>query len=98
MLSASSPRARRMTLPVLRSAYAVSVVVLYPVMMVWFGLGMGSKVGFATIFAFVPTLLTTVDGVASINPQLLETERAFGASRWQRILHVQIAAHQIGRA
>ena len=92
MLIASSPRARRMALPVLRSAYAVPMVVLYPVMMVWFGLGMGSKVAFATVFAFVPTLLTTVAGVASLSPHLLETARAFGASRWQRILYVQVPA------
>lgn len=92
MLIASSARARRMALPVLRSAYAVPMVVLYPVMMVWFGLGIGSKVGFASIFAFVPTLLTTVAGVAALSPHLLETARAFGASRWQRILYVQIPA------
>jgi len=92
MLIASSPRARRLALPVLRSAYAVPLVVLYPVMMVWFGLGIGSKVGFAAIFAFVPTLLTTVAGVAALSPQLLETARAYGASRWQRILYIQIPA------
>lgn len=92
MLIASSPRARRMALPLLRSAYAVPMVVLYPVMMVWFGLGIGSKVAFATIFAFVPTLLTTVAGVAALSPNLLETARAFGANRWQRILYVQVPA------
>lgn len=92
MLIASSPRARRMALPVLRSAYAVPMVVLYPVMMVWFGLGIGSKVAFAVVFAFVPTLLVTVAGVAALSPHLLETARAFGASRLQRILHVQIPA------
>lgn len=92
MLIASSARARRMALPVLRSAYAVPLVVLYPVMMVWFGLGMGSKIGFAALFAFVPTLLTTVAGVAALSPHLLETARAYGAKRWQRILFVQIPA------
>src|SRR3546814_7477378 len=56
----------------------------------WLGVGRGSKVCYATMFAYGETLLTTVAGVASINPQLLETARAFGASRWQRILHVQI--------
>jgi len=92
MLIASSARARRMALPVLRSAYAVPLVVLYPVMMVWFGIGVGSKIGFAAIFAFVPTLLTTVAGVAALNPQLVETGRAYGASRWQQILYIQIPA------
>ncbi len=92
MLIASSARARRMALPVLRSAYAVPLVVLYPVMMVWFGIGVGSKIGFASIFAFVPTLLTTVAGVAALNPQLVETGRAYGARRWQQILYIQIPA------
>jgi NitT/TauT family transport system permease protein/taurine transport system permease protein len=92
MLIASSARARSMVLPVLRAAYAVPLVVLYPVMMVWFGIGVGSKVGFAAIFAFVPTLLTTVAGVAALNPALLETGRAYGAVRWQQILYIQIPA------
>jgi NitT/TauT family transport system permease protein/taurine transport system permease protein len=92
MLIASSARGRRMVLPVLRAAYAVPLVVLYPVMMVWFGIGVGSKVGFAAIFAFVPTLLTTVAGVAALNPALLETGRAYGAVRWQQILYIQIPA------
>jgi NitT/TauT family transport system permease protein/taurine transport system permease protein len=92
MLIASSARARRMALPVLRSVYAVPLVVLYPVMMVWFGIGMGSKIGFASIFAFVPTLLTTVAGVAALSPHLLETGRAYGAVRWQQILYIQIPA------
>jgi NitT/TauT family transport system permease protein len=43
-LVAASPAARRMLLPVVRGAYAVPLVVLYPVMMVWFGLGPESKI------------------------------------------------------
>lgn len=92
MLIASSAPARRMALPVLRSAYAVPLVVLYPVMMVWFGIGVGSKIGFASLFAFVPTLLTTVAGVAALSPHLVETGRAYGAKRWQQILYIQIPA------
>jgi NitT/TauT family transport system permease protein/taurine transport system permease protein len=61
-------------------------------MMVWFGIGIGSKIGFAAIFAFVPTLLTTVAGVAALSPDLLETGRAYGAARWQQILYIQIPA------
>src|SRR5262249_42697359 len=47
-LIGASAAARRMLLPVLRSAYAVPLVVLYPVMMVWFGLGSESKIAFAS--------------------------------------------------
>src|SRR5262249_57606933 len=60
--------ARRMLLPVLRSAYAVPLVVLYPVMMVWFGLGSESKIAFASIYAFIPTLLTPLARVPALTP------------------------------
>jgi len=91
-LIGSSLTARRMLLPVLRSAYAVPLVVLYPVMMVWFGLGSESKIAFASIYAFIPTMLTAVAGVAALSPALGETARAFGATRVQQILFVSLPA------
>jgi NitT/TauT family transport system permease protein/taurine transport system permease protein len=91
-LIAASPAARRMLLPMLRSAYAVPLVVLYPVMMVWFGLGVQSKIAFASIYAFIPTMLTAVAGVVALSPALGETARAFGATRLQQILFVALPA------
>jgi len=91
-LIGASPAARRMLLPMLRSAYAVPLVVLYPVMMVWFGLGSESKIAFASIYAFIPTLLTAVAGVTALSPALAETARAFGATRAQQILYVSLPA------
>lgn len=91
-LVAASPAARRMLLPVIRSAYAVPLVVLYPVMMVWFGLGPESKIAFAAIYAFIPTMLTVVAGVAALSPALAETARALGATRAQQILYVALPA------
>jgi NitT/TauT family transport system permease protein len=91
-LVAAVPAARRMLLPLLRGAYAVPLVVLYPVMMVWFGLGSESKIAFASIYAFIPTMLTAVAGVAALNPGLAETARAFGATRAQQILYVALPA------
>jgi len=91
-LIGSSAGARRMILPVLRSAYAVPLVVLYPVMMVWFGLGSESKIAFASIYAFIPTLLTAVAGVTALSPALAETARAFGATRLQQILYIALPA------
>jgi NitT/TauT family transport system permease protein/taurine transport system permease protein len=91
-LVGASVTARRMLLPVLRSIYAVPLVVLYPVMMVWFGLGSQSKIAFASIYAFIPTMLTVVAGVAALSPALGETARAFGASRAQQILYVSLPA------
>jgi NitT/TauT family transport system permease protein len=91
-LIASVPAARRMLLPVLRGAYAVPLVVLYPVMMVWFGLGSESKIAFASIYAFIPTMLTAIAGVAALSPGLAETAHALGATRTQQILYVALPA------
>jgi len=91
-LVGSSATAQRMLLPVLRGAYAVPLVVLYPVMMVWFGLGSQSKIAFASIYAFIPTMLTAVAGVGALSPALAETARAFGATRAQQILYVALPA------
>ena len=91
-LVGSSAMARRTLLPLLRSAYAVPLVVLYPVMMVWFGLGSPSKIAFASIYAFIPTMLTAVAGVAALSPALAETARAFGATRAQQILFIALPA------
>ena len=91
-LIGASARARRMLLPVLRGAYAVPLVVLYPAMMVWFGLGMESKIAFAALYAFIPTLLTALAGVSALNPSLGETARAFGATRGQQILYIALPA------
>ncbi|HEU5192760.1 MAG TPA: ABC transporter permease [Methylomirabilota bacterium] len=91
-LVGSSARGRRMVLPVLRSVYAVPLVVLYPAMMVWFGLGSESKIAFAAIYAVIPTMLTAVAGVAALTPALGETARAFGATRVQQILYIALPA------
>jgi NitT/TauT family transport system permease protein len=91
-LIGASPAMRRTLLPVIRGAYAVPLVVLYPVMMVWFGLGPESKIAFASIYAFIPTMLTAVAGVAALSPALGETARAYGATRAQRILYIALPA------
>jgi NitT/TauT family transport system permease protein/taurine transport system permease protein len=91
-LVGASAAARRVLLPVLRSAYAVPLVVLYPAMMVWFGLGSESKIAFAAIYAFIPTMLTAVAGVTALTPALADTARAFGATRAQQILYVALPA------
>jgi NitT/TauT family transport system permease protein/taurine transport system permease protein len=81
-----------MLLPVIRAAYAVPLVVLYPVMLVWFGLGPESKIAFAALYAFIPTMLTALAGVAALSPALAETARALGATRAQQILYIALPA------
>lgn len=83
---------RKLLLPVASSLYAVPIVVLYPVFTAWFGVGPESKVAFASVYGFFPTMLATAAGIQTIDPNLLLTARSMGATPVQRLLHVILPA------
>lgn len=91
-LLGSVPQAGRLVLPIVSSLYAVPLVVLYPVFTAWFGIGSESKIAFASIYGFFPTLLGTAAGIATIDPQFLLAARSMGATLPQRILKVVVPA------
>ncbi|WP_421993894.1 ABC transporter permease [Roseococcus sp.] len=91
-LVGSLARARAMLLPVFSSLYAVPLVILYPVFTAWFGIGSESKIAFASVYGFFPTMLGTAAGIQTIDAQLLVTARSMGASFTQRMRHVMLPA------
>lgn len=91
-LVGSVARLRGLLLPVVSSLYAVPLVVLYPVFTAWFGIGAQSKIAFASIYGFFPTLLGTAAGIQTIDAQLLVTARSMGATLAQRMRHVVLPA------
>ena len=88
----SVPRLRQVLLPLASSAYAVPLIVLYPVLTVWLGIGPASKVAFAGLYGFFPTMLATAAGIRTIDPNLLLTARSMGATPVQRVLRVMLPA------
>src|SRR5450432_2672450 len=88
----SLPRPRVLIMPMVSSLYAVPLVILYPVFTVWLGIGSESKVAFAGIYGFLPTMLATAAGIQTIDPQLLLAARSMGATLSQRVTRVVIPA------
>jgi NitT/TauT family transport system permease protein len=88
----SLPRPRVLIMPVVSSLYAVPLVILYPVFTVWLGIGSESKIAFASIYGFLPTMLATAAGIQTIDPQLLLAARSMGATLPQRLVRVVIPA------
>jgi len=88
----SLPRLRSLMMPIVSSLYAIPLVILYPVFNVWFGIGSESKIAFASIYGFLPTMLGTAAGIQTIDPQLLTAARSMGATLPQRLIHVIIPA------
>jgi len=86
----SLPRPRVLIMPMVSSLYAVPLVILYPVFTVWLGIGSESKIAFAAIYGFLPTMLSTAAGIQTIDPQLLLAARSMGATLSQRLVRVII--------
>jgi NitT/TauT family transport system permease protein/taurine transport system permease protein len=83
---------RNLLLPIVSSLYAVPVVILYPIMTAWFGVGSESKIMFAGIYAFFPVMLSTAAGIRTIEPQFILAARAMGATLRQQVVRVIIPA------
>jgi len=69
--------------PFVAALYSTPRVALIPLILIWFGIGMWSKVFIVFINAFFPVLINTIGGVRAIDGDLLRAARAFRASDWQ---------------
>ncbi len=82
-ISSFSERFGRALQPILIAVEATPKIALAPLIIVWFGYGVGSKVVLATAIAFFPVFIGTVAGLRAADPGRLDVLRALGASRGQ---------------
>jgi NitT/TauT family transport system permease protein len=78
--------------PVLIATQSVPKVAIAPIILVWFGLGMQSKLAIAFLVAFFPVVVDTATGLQETPPGLLELGRSLRASRWQVFWKIQLPA------
>jgi len=76
-------RVRMLLDPFLSALYAAPCVAMMPLIIIWFGIGMWSKVFIVFLSAFFPILLNTAAGIRALDPDILRAARAFCASDWQ---------------
>lgn len=76
--------------PFLNALYATPRVAMVPLIIIWFGIGMWSKVFIVFISAFFPILVNTIGGIQAIDRDLLRAARAFCASDRQIFTTVAI--------
>ncbi len=78
--------------PILIATQSVPKVAVAPIILVWFGLGMQSKLAIAFLVAFFPIVVDTATGLQATPPGLMELARSLRASRWQTFWKVQFPA------
>jgi NitT/TauT family transport system permease protein len=76
-------RVRLILDPFLNALYAAPRIAMMPLIIIWFGIGMWSKVFIVFLSAFFPILVNTVAGIRNMDRDLLRAARAFCASDWQ---------------
>jgi NitT/TauT family transport system permease protein len=69
---------------------AMPKVALAPLIIVWFGLGLTSKVVTAALVAFFPLLVNTIVGLRSADEDRVNLMRSLAASRWQLFWMLQL--------
>jgi NitT/TauT family transport system permease protein len=69
--------------PVVSGLYATPVIALGPLFILWFGIGINSKIAVVFILAVLPICINTEAGIRTVDPNLIETAYAFSASRPQ---------------
>lgn len=87
---AALPRFGELVWPMLLVLQAFPVFVIAPLLVVWFGFGMASKVIMATIIIFFPVASSFADGLRNTDPNLLDVAALTPATRWQTLIHVRL--------
>jgi NitT/TauT family transport system permease protein len=91
-LLAKSPLVERFLSPYIVASQSVPIVALAPLLIVWFGFGMLSKVLVCALTIFFPVLITTIVGLRSVEEDLMDLMRSLQASRWQVFRYLEVPA------
>lgn len=69
--------------PVLIMAFAMPQVIVFPLFLRFFGIGMNSKIAFGISHGFFPIVLNVIAGARSVDPNLVVISHSMGATRLQ---------------
>ena len=69
--------------PLIVASQAIPILVIAPILLVWFGFGIGPKLVVVALICFFPIAVNTLDGLRSVDPEATKMMRTLDASRWQ---------------
>ncbi len=67
-------------------------IALTPVIIAWFGFGMGSKIALAAVISFFPVFVNTLTGLSQVDQEREELFTSLGASRFQVFTRLKVPA------
>jgi putative hydroxymethylpyrimidine transport system permease protein len=81
---------REAAYPLLVASQAIPIVVLAPIFVLAFDYGIGPKLAIVALICFFPITVNVLDGLRSVEPELLKLMRSLGASRLQSLVKVEL--------
>ena len=84
--------ARLWLMPILVVSQAIPVFALAPILVLWLGYGMVSKVAMATLVIYFPVTAAFFDGLRRTEPGHLDLAHSMNASRWTTLRYIRIPA------
>lgn len=89
---AESRTFERFVFPYIVAIQAMPKVALAPLILVWFGFGLASKVVLVALICFFPLLVNTIAGIRRTDPDLVDMARSFSRPGWWIFLHIKLPA------
>jgi NitT/TauT family transport system permease protein len=89
---AKSKSLERLLSPYIIASQSMPIVALAPLLVIWFGFGTLSKVIVCALTVFFPVLINTIVGLRSVDENLVDLMRSYGATRRQMFTMLEIPA------
>jgi ABC-type nitrate/sulfonate/bicarbonate transport system permease component len=78
--------------PLLAGIYSIPAILLFPLYVLFFGIGSASKIAMGATIAFFPIVLNTISGLTNVQPSYILAARSMGASSLQMFWNVLFPA------
>lgn len=75
--------------PLIVGSQAIPIIVFAPILVVWFGFGIGPKLAVVALVCFFPIAVATADGLRSVDPEATKMLRTLDASRSQLLWRLE---------
>lgn len=89
---AKSPSAEKLVSPYLIASQSIPIVAIAPLMIIWFGPGLLSKVLICSLIVFFPVLINTVVGLREVPQDLHYLMRSLGSTPLKTLCYLEIPA------
>jgi len=85
-----SDSARRAIYPLLVGSQTIPIIAIAPILVVWFGFGLGPKLAIIALVCFFPITVNCMDGLRRSDPEQIRLVRSLGASKGQVLSWVEV--------